>query len=255
MELQRIIWQWPTIVDRLRGHDDPVAAALGRSCRPLEAERNAEGVLTVALGCWFRPDFAFLAAPAQRAFTDKAIGRMLEDQARVVLVHWPGGWATGSPDDELIDAPDLFAGLSESQRLTGESCESPVQRHFFAAACRRGLVPDCQFVVGNYRLDFVFQQQRTAVEVVGWHWNRQGAGVPREREERLGVDNWRVRWFSGQQVVDNVETCIDQVAELLRGTQGLFSRRYRPAATSVPRRPSINRSGQFPRHRGPHGSR
>lgn len=221
----------------------------------MEAERSAKGVLTLALGCWFRPDFGFLATPAQRAFLDKAIGRMLEDQVSIVVVGWPAGWANGSTIDDSIDPPDLLAGLTDAQRMRAESCESPLQKHFFAHCCRAGLVASCQHPIANYRLDFAFPEERVAVEVIGWNWHRRGGGAPREREERLGVDNWRMRWFSGEQVAEGAERCVDQVAEMLRETQGLLTRRYRQTPAAGIRSPYGGGNVPFPRRRGPRGLR
>jgi len=52
---------------------------------------------------------------------------------------------------------------------------------------------------------------RVAAEVAGWEARRG----PREREQRLGAEHWRVLWFAGQEVHANVEKCVDELARLL----------------------------------------
>lgn len=229
MELRRIVWYWDSLVERLREGEPDLHRALRRSCQALEAERHRDGVLTLALGCWSRPDLAYLNREAQQGRLNRTLGRMLEERMRTVLVAWPGGMAEGPGDEEMVAAPDLLAGLPAQAREEADRCESPIQRYFYAQAYRRSLRPRCQYVLGRYSLDFAFPEQRVAAEVVGWEWHRfgRGAGIPREREEQIGVENWRVRWFSGGEVLENVARCLDEVERLLAGTQGLMTRRWR----------------------------
>lgn len=228
MELRRIVWYWDSLVGRLQDSEPDLHQALRRSCQPLEAERHRGGLLTLALGCWWRPDLTYLGRQTQQARLNRALGRMLEERLQTALVAWPGGMAEGPASEETVAAPDLLSGLPPEAREEAARCESPIQRYFYAQAYRRGLRPRCQYVLLRYCLDFAFLEQRVAAEVVGWEWHRQGrgAGIPREREEQIGVENWRLRWFSGGEVLADVGSCLDEIDRLLASTQGLMTRRW-----------------------------
>ena len=185
MELPRIIWAWDTVVLRLHADEPALGRPLRRSCRPIAAERHVDGRLAVVLGCWWPPDLAYLADPDVRERLDAALGPMLEDQLATAVVPWPSGMvpaeAANGADD--LPAPDLLVGVPEAARLEAASCESALQRWFYARAYARGLRLQCQYVVEHYRLDFALPRFRIAAEVAGWE-ARHG---PREREQQLGA--------------------------------------------------------------------
>lgn len=238
MELQRIVWHWDTLVERLRDSEPDLYVPLRRSCRPLEAERRADGVLVVAVGVWLRVDLAALRDRHVLERLGKALGRMLEDRLRIVVAPWPGG-IVDRVDEEASGPPDMLAGLPQDAVAAAASCESPVQRYFYARAYRRGLRPRCQYPLDRFRLDFALPERRIAAEVVGWDWDRaRGGGLPREREEQLGVTGWRLRWFSGSQVLSNVERCLDEWEAMTSAGQGLMTRQF------LKQRPQVGRGSQ-----------
>jgi very-short-patch-repair endonuclease len=211
MELRRIIWAWDTIVLRLHADEPALGRPLRRSCRPIAAERYADGLLRVVLGCWWPADLDFLSDPDLGERLDAALGAMLEDRIGTTVVSWPSGMARGVAASGVDDlpAPDLLVGVPEAVRLEAASCESALQRWFFGRAYARGLRLQCQYVVEHYRLDFALPRFRIAAEVAGWE-ARHG---PREREQQLGAQRWRVLWFAGQEVHADADRC---VAALLR---------------------------------------
>lgn len=237
LELQRIVWSWDSLVDRLRDRESSFHLALRRSCRPLEAERSADGTLMLVLGCWWPADLAALSSAAPRGDLGRVLGKMLEDRINVVLVSWPGGMATKTDGDQEYVAPDLLSGIPADAREEAALCESPVQRYFYAAAYRRGLRPRCQHVVLTYRLDFAFPERHVAAEVSGWNWHRlgRGAGMPPERGDQLGVESWRVRWFSGGEVVADVGRCLDQLEGMFEASSGLATRRFEMRSAGRPK--------------------
>ncbi|HLI26550.1 MAG TPA: DUF559 domain-containing protein [Chloroflexota bacterium] len=239
MELRQVIWAWETLVARLQHEEPALGRPLGRSVRPLAAERQLDGRLLLVLGCWWAPDLAALAEPAARERLAERLGAMLEDPLQCEVVRWPAGLAPGAaPASDTVPAPDLLAHLPEALRREAARCESPLQRWFYARACMRGLRLHCQYVVGHLRLDFALPRARLAVEVGGWAAPRG----PREREEQLGAERWRLLWFSGREVHADADRC---VATLLRALP-------RPAAAPPrprPAAPRFTRSARGPRAR------
>jgi very-short-patch-repair endonuclease len=228
MELRRIIWAWDTLVLRLDADEPKLGRPLRRAVRPIAAERYADGRLLVVLGCWLAPELAFLADPDTRERLGAALSPMLEDQIVPQVVPWPAGMAPPEVAQGAdVPAPDVLAGLPEPARLEAGICESALQRWFYARAFRRGLRPECQYVVGHYRLDFALPRFRVAAEVAGWE-ARHG---PREREQQLGAERWRVAWFPGQEVHADVDRCVAALQRLLP--------REAFAAPTGPRRPPM----------------
>ena len=211
MELRRIIWAWDTVVLRLDADVPELGRPLRRAARPLAAERYADGRLLVVLGCWLGAELDYLADPATLERLGAALSPMLEDQLVVQVVPWPAGLVEAPADATDVPAPDVLAGVPEPVRIEAGACESALQRWFFAHAYRRGLRLDCQYVVAHYRLDFVIPRYRVAAEVAGWE-ARHG---PREREQQLGAERWRVVWFAGQEVHADVDRCMATLQRLL----------------------------------------
>lgn len=217
MELRWVIREWDSALARLADTHPDLAAALARSCRPMAAERRPEGQLLLVLGCWWQPDLTWLRQPATQRRLDQALSRVLSDQLTALVERWPAGFATAAEGDE-VHPPDLLAGVAWSEREAASACESPLQRHFFAAACRRGLRLQCQYRVLIYRLDFAVPADRLGVEVDGWErpasW--RGRAPRREREQHLGANGWRVLRFWGKEVLDDVDACVEEVWRALR---------------------------------------
>jgi len=225
MELQRIVWTWDLLIHRLRESEPDLGQPVGRSCRPIEAERRQDGRLTIALGCWLAADLALLAQEFNRARMDNAIGEVLGDHVQVILVAWPGGLAppAATTSGKDIPPPEILVRPSTEAREEAVKCESPIQRLFFARAAARGIALRCQYPVLTYRLDFAVPRLRMAAEVAGWDWHRSGRGKAerRDREQHLGMEGWRVIWFSGVQVLENVDRCLDEFIQLVPAMAGI----------------------------------
>ena len=240
MELRRISWAWNTTVLRLHADEPALGRPLRRSCRPIAAERHVDGRLLTVLGCWWPPDLDYLADPAVRERLDAALGAMLEDQIATLVVSWPSGMAQAAAVDGVDDvpAPELLAGVPEAARLEAASCESALQRWFYARAYARGLRLECQYVVGHYRLDFALPRFRVAAEVAGWEARpiTPGRGRPREREHQLGAERWRVLWFAGQEVHADVDRCVAALLRLVPRQAPAPASPRRAPPPGVPRR-------------------
>ena len=216
-ELQRFIWMWPSILDQLRALNVRMADEIERSTRPLAAERRPDGRLLLVLGCWVAADRASLEASDSLDLLARALKRMLEEQIEVQVVHWPAG--DGAPDQP----PDPLAGLSPDLREQGMRCGGALHRSFFAAMAERGLIPECQYPVLNYRLDFAMPHNHVGVQIGGWNWRawtRDGAVGRREREQSLGAEGWTVLWFTGEEILDDLDQVVDNVMRQLTRRSG-----------------------------------
>ncbi|MBI2941816.1 MAG: DUF559 domain-containing protein [Chloroflexi bacterium] len=208
-ELQRFVWEWNSIIDRLAESAPRLSELLARSCRPIAAERRPEGRLVVAIGCWVAADRRLLDA-ATVAGLETRLKRMLDEKVQVVVTGWPGG--DGEPDV----SPDPLAGLPADVRAA--SSRGPtLHRWFFANAVRRGMELRYQYPVLHYRLDFADVAKHVGIEIGGWcwrRWSRANAAVRREREQSLLGEGWRIHWFTGEEVLTDVGRCLDVVASV-----------------------------------------
>jgi very-short-patch-repair endonuclease len=209
-ELQRFVWQWPSLLDRVRELNPSVGDPLARACRPIEAQRRPDGRLLLVLGCWVPADRATLANPVLTHLLERALKQVVEERIEVLLAEWPGG--DGPPDQ----APDPLADLPEGLRAIGLTCGGALKRSFFAAMARRGIVFECLYPVLNYRLDFALPRKRVGIEIEGWDWRtwtRPGAIDRREREQSLGYEGWTILWFTGEEVLHHLGRVADEVAQ------------------------------------------
>lgn len=222
-ELQRFIWEWSSLLDRLGRLDPALAAQITRSARPIAAERRPDGRLVLVLGSWVPADRTALSSPGtiQRIETD--LKQLLDERINAVVADWPAG--DGPPDQP----PDPLEGLPDDVRATGLGCGGALNRSFFAAVARRGIVFECGYPVLNYRLDFAVPHRRLGVEIEGWDWRawaRPGAADRREREQSLGFEGWRVLWFTGAEILHHLDRAVDEVVQSL--ARGRANGRGRP---------------------------
>jgi very-short-patch-repair endonuclease len=233
MELRRVVWAWETALVRLVEREPLLGRAARRSCRPIAAERRADGRLTLTLASWWPPDLHELRVPASISRLDSALSEFLDDQVRTTIVAWPGGMAPPEPepDPDEVAPPDLLAGLPPEAREQASACESALQRQFFAQAWRQGLRLVPQHPVLNYRLDFAAPRDRVGVEIVGWEGPRPGRTDRWEREQQLGAESWRILYFSGQEVHSDVDRCVQALARAVRGSGGRRGSSGAPSAS------------------------
>lgn len=219
-ELQRFIWEWGSLIVRLQQADPTLADRLGRSARPIAAERRPDGRLLLILGDWVPTDRAALEEPVNLHRLQDSLKGLLEERIEVLVTGWPAG--DGVPDHP----PDPLAGLPDLVRAAGLDCGGVLKRVFFAAAAQQGIIFDCGYPVLNYRLDFALPRQRVGVEIEGWNWRawaRPGAAERREREQSLGFEGWSILWFTGEEILRQRDRVVDEVTRLInrRRTGGI----------------------------------
>lgn len=215
-ELQRFVWEWPSLLDRLRALNPAIGDLLARSTRPLETERRPDGRLLLVLGCWVPADRVELNEPRARDALDRGFRQLLGEPIVAHVTDWPAG--NGSPDHP----PDPLDGLPEPLRSAGSLCGGALWRSFFAAAAKRGIIFECQYPVLNYRLDFALPRLRLGVEIGGWSWRSwTSANVidRREREQGLNAEGWTILWFTGEEILHQIDRSLDQVVRLVSARQ------------------------------------
>ncbi|MBI4321119.1 MAG: DUF559 domain-containing protein [Chloroflexi bacterium] len=256
MELQRIIWSWETITQRLVDAEPGIGRALFRSCRPIAAQRYRDGRLLVVLGCWWPEDQTFLGREPHQSRLNNALGRMLGERVVTKMARWPGGTAPALAAEgewEQIPAPDVLRGVPEEEREEAAKCDSAIQRLFFARAYAAGLRLRCQFPQLHYRLDFAIPEKRTGADVMGWDWRAAGSRFEEraERQEQLEQHGWKIVLFSGSQVLADVDACVASLAtasqDRLGPGQQPLPTRYAPEA----RKPFSSIGIHRPTDRGP----
>jgi len=211
-ELQRFIWEWPSVVERLIGLNPALGEELARSSRPIEAERRPDGRILMVLGCWVPGARADMSRSDVHDMLEHAFKQLLGESIQLLVTDWPAG--DGPPDLP----PDPLNGLPEALKDVGITCRGALARSFFAAAARRGIYFECQYPVLNYRLDFALPRQRIGVELGGWGWRawtRPNAIERREREQGLGAEGWTILWFTGEEILHHLDRSIEEVVRLV----------------------------------------
>lgn len=210
-----MVWSWEGALARLQSSEPELASPLLRSCRPLAAERLADGGLQLVLGCWWPPDLRELQDGFTLQRLESALSAALEDPVRLELAAWPELERLGNQPEPAPNPPDLLAGLPIGARQEAQSCESALQRLFFAHAWRRSIKLTCQLQVLIYRLDFALPSAHVGAEILGWRPHGRTGSWDRVRE--LGSSGWRVLWFPGREVLGAVERCVDDLERELNG--------------------------------------
>lgn len=88
-------------------------------------------------------------------------------------------------------------------------CESPIERILLRAMQDYGLIPACQYVLGPYRVDFAFLEDRLIVEADGaeFHTSRRAIWKDKKRDMYLRKLGWRVLRFTGSQIFTDAYWC------------------------------------------------
>jgi very-short-patch-repair endonuclease len=243
MELQRFVWNWELALRRLRDHDPVASYALQSACRPVATDRRKDGRLLLVLGCWYPFHRDLLASDQQRSRLTEKFNQYFGDRIDVMFVDWPGGVVADDDEAyqrsrsriehalqrgahngaELPDAtenpPPVVTSTSEEALAEAATCESAIHRLFFDRALKRGVLLQCQFQVVHYRLDFAVSQFRVGADIVGWdrrlgpRERRLDSG--RERDQGLTSEGWTVLTFSGSEVLEDPEGCVDRFLALV----------------------------------------
>src|SRR5438067_11886542 len=133
-ELQRFVWEWSSLLERLRRLNPKLEDQIGRAARPIAAERRPDGRLLLVLGCWVPADRDQLGGVGSLQRIQDSLKTLLDERISVLVTDWLGG------DGEPGDPPDPLGRLPESLRAVGLGAGSALNRAFFGASARRGIV-------------------------------------------------------------------------------------------------------------------
>lgn len=97
-------------------------------------------------------------------------------------------------------------------------CESPIERILYRAMRDYGLIPNCQFQIGRYRVDFAFVEERMVVEADGirYHSSPSARRRDRIRDKYLKNRGWKVMRFTGPQIFNDAYFCAREIRRRLR---------------------------------------
>jgi len=105
--------------------------------------------------------------------------------------------------------------------------ESDLEKRFRIALNNRGLMRNRDYVLQYptkiYIIDFAFPNEGLAVEVDGfYHQTPRGRKRDYLKNKYLREQGWNILRFSGDEIDEDLESCIDQVMEFLGNNHGLM---------------------------------
>ena len=110
-----------------------------------------------------------------------------------------------------------YCDLSEVENLLEEDlCESPIEEIFFNA-CQHRLQVIPQYEVSRYRIDFALPHQKVAIELDGheYHKTKEQRTKDAQRERYLQKHGWQVIRFTGSEVYQDVNRCVQDVLDII----------------------------------------
>ena len=102
---------------------------------------------------------------------------------------------------------------------TTEEFDSSIEASFWETWQRQSKVPLVrQHPVSGYRLDFAHLPSRTAIELDGYYYHADPERFrkDRQRDRELSEQGWHVVRFAGDEVVADVERCVEEALRLVR---------------------------------------
>lgn len=96
-------------------------------------------------------------------------------------------------------------------------CESPIEEQFWKIAQHEisGIVP--QYHIGRYRVDFALPDKHVIIELDGheYHKTKKQRTADARRERNLQELGWRVIRFTGTEIYQDAQDCVEQVKRLI----------------------------------------
>ena len=118
-----------------------------------------------------------------------------------------------------------------------KTTESPIERILLRAMQDYGMVPICQYEIGQYRVDFAFPEDNLVVEADGAAYHSSPKQVRRDmiRERRIRNRGWRVIRFTGAQILQDAYWCARKVYEEIHAKHRHAPRRGTSQTRSNPK--------------------
>ncbi|MFC4126172.1 DUF559 domain-containing protein [Nocardia rhizosphaerae] len=170
-----------------------------------------------------------VVTPAQTLFDCVAV--LPEAEADRLVDRTLGRVASRSAVLEICRGHGAPAMRRQLREAALKSVSEP-ERLFARALARRRLYLLPNHSVGPFVGDFVDESTRTIVEIDGWefHSDRQTFRSDRRRQNWLQRRGWLVLRFAAHDVLNHMETCVDEVESVVR------PRRCGPRLSHIERR-------------------
>lgn len=99
-------------------------------------------------------------------------------------------------------------------------CESPIEEKLFYELIRRDIIPEPQYVIDHYRLDFAISPDHLKINIEcdgkDYHDFSPQIEQDRRRNTYLASKGWAVLRFSGSQINRDVHHCGNIVNQTIR---------------------------------------
>ena len=149
--------------------------------------------------------------------------------------YWNGSWdkddgmVTGFPLRPWLPYPvpctaDEYQEIRHAHREETwklKKCESPIESRFCQAFLKRGLklVPQWKIftATANYRVDFALPEDKIGIELDGheFHSTKEQRTHDAQRDRALQLAGWKIIRFTGTEVYQDVDRCIDGLVKLV----------------------------------------
>lgn len=168
--------------------------------------KNENGTWWITLEDWQRHLQVFLPALAIVEYCEE--GDILFVHGQVSLFYKVG---------LFLDANDASIHNERTEDFYIAKLESPIEKMFWEAARLKIPYLEPQFEVPPYRLDFAVIGDRIAIEIDGhdYHKTKEQRTHDAARDRFLQREGWRVMRFTGSEVFQNAERCVQEVLALL----------------------------------------
>jgi very-short-patch-repair endonuclease len=92
--------------------------------------------------------------------------------------------------------------------------ETDIERILREEMDRQGIEYKQEYSIGRYRIDFAFPSTKLAVEADGIYWHSLENVKEKDRRKDLDLKRrgWTVLHFTGDQIRESPQDCIDQIA-------------------------------------------
>ncbi|MER5424086.1 DUF559 domain-containing protein [Streptosporangium roseum] len=118
---------------------------------------------------------------------------------------------------------DPLSALRDLADEYNDPTTSPIESSFWKAHKRQKQPALCDLVCqhpvlgGRYRIDFAIPDKKIGIELDGytWHSSKEAFTKDRQRQRELEADGWRIIRFSGAEVNQDVDACVQQAAALI----------------------------------------
>lgn len=121
-----------------------------------------------------------------------------------------------TPQEALVSVLKHYLSENQVTELS-RLCESPIEVKYLEAIYPELPQITPQYQVNGYRLDFALPDKQIAIELDGheFHKTKEQRTNDAERERHLELSGWRVIRFTGSEIYQDVNKCVNQTMKLI----------------------------------------